>query len=411
MYCRNCGKEMDENDKFCKECGTNAIGELNKIHETSKSIDIKKMNMKYVAFILSGLSFIFLLLKWISVPAAQIFGGYGVESKYTLLQILDFTNSLYNNVNNHNMDGLKIFATVFFGITILTLVCHIIFCFALFINQNKSVYIGRAAFIMSIILPVSIFSFIMLLNNYVKSESKGLISTVIELTPFPYIVALAGVAGLFILGSFTYEKKSEEINPNQKLGLKCKRFLFAGILSLASAMLGTMEFNTITITFITSLLILAIFIFVKQLMNGRYELHNADFSTVFIMIVAGLGALRPVIVNPLYIYSINMLLGIGFVILGVNLISVIKKYQSITLLLVDLSSFLMGGGLFITSILSLLNILSYKRFLFQTALSFRYLFSFPELLFYIALSIAFFETYNADLPLKHELNGDISQQV
>ena len=37
MYCPNCGKEMNDNDKFCGNCGNNIAGGVNPSQNTSNN--------------------------------------------------------------------------------------------------------------------------------------------------------------------------------------------------------------------------------------------------------------------------------------------------------------------------------------------------------------------------------------
>lgn len=75
MFCKNCGKEIEENSTFCPSCGAKLVQEESQTQVTETKLEPKKGNgMAIAGFVCS---FFIPLLGW-------IFGGVGLaKSKKT----------------------------------------------------------------------------------------------------------------------------------------------------------------------------------------------------------------------------------------------------------------------------------------------------------------------------------------
>ena len=89
MYCRNCGKEISEETRFCPACGSKQFEDSNRSHETyddpfttsSEAIEVEDKPAKcWSVFALIGkiLGIVSLCLCWIPYPLAMALGIPGI---------------------------------------------------------------------------------------------------------------------------------------------------------------------------------------------------------------------------------------------------------------------------------------------------------------------------------------------
>ncbi|MDD7794502.1 zinc ribbon domain-containing protein [Clostridium sp. 'White wine YQ'] len=207
MYCRNCGKEILENDKFCPECGTkneagaiqNQSSNIPNVTQVTKSVldSINLSKDKSVDFYITlGSSVIMIFL---------MFGGWvkasflGLQSNsFSLYRIFSLA-SQFKNFDSHNsfVSAFNFFAFLFFVGAILGSLLLCVYCYKLIKDFKSSLLWGNRAMITVSLLSAGFVIVIMIVNSSLKSESYGLVSNLLSFTATPFIVLVGGLANKF----------------------------------------------------------------------------------------------------------------------------------------------------------------------------------------------------------------------
>ena len=221
MYCKNCGKEMNKSDKFCKECGQSALAEITTQAENSSSTvrsSINSLSNKDINFwgalATSLILAILMFQKWVSIPVVSML-GYENYSKFSLFELLKGIENI-NNIISENIASSTVLMTVALISVLSCIICLIllaVFCYKLLSNSN-STGIGSAAMIIGIILPIVFILTILTVNLEIENNSYGYISNAFELTATPYIVLVLSMVGqfLFIMKLNVEEKTMSKTN-------------------------------------------------------------------------------------------------------------------------------------------------------------------------------------------------------
>ena len=122
MYCRNCGKEVEENTKFCGYCGTNVIlpETLNNQPEPEAEISEEEKKSQKEATI-AALIGAFLFFCPIILDNSNI-GMITIPFGIIIL--------IYSRVKAPKNAVTKAISTVTFGIMIFSIICLILFLIA-----------------------------------------------------------------------------------------------------------------------------------------------------------------------------------------------------------------------------------------------------------------------------------------
>lgn len=205
MFCRNCGKETADSDKFCKECGANLSAGMSKGGSsgfgTMNSILSGQSIIRYIALAMATTSLILLFQKWIAIPGIRsLLGSYGVDSEYSLLQISSFIKSVGQIISQYSeSSGFTFIGILLYLLGIITLLANVVFCYKLIMDYRHSSGSGSFAFVMSIILPTIILVAVLLINRSLKQETYDLVQTVFKTTRNPVILLIIGAVGKFFI--------------------------------------------------------------------------------------------------------------------------------------------------------------------------------------------------------------------
>ena len=198
MFCNNCGKEAMGGTKFCNNCGATLEGAAQAGQGNTRVFSaipaVGKPISVYAAMGLSVLGIIFLLQKWITVPAIGLFQMYGIESKYNMFQIFDFVKKM-GDISRDSTDGLTFVAILFIILTIGGIATFGLFIYKLATDHKNAVGIGKAAFGLSVLFPIIVYIVVGITNANVAKASQGLIKSILSTTSTPVWMIILGVAG------------------------------------------------------------------------------------------------------------------------------------------------------------------------------------------------------------------------
>jgi hypothetical protein len=201
--------QMDDEDRFCMKCGANSGENIQTINTRREGI------AKYFALGMALLCIALLFLKWFHIPVAKITGSGG---SYSLIEMIDLSGDVNdiigmgNSQNNYPVIPAFIILIMIIGVAVL--VCNVVFCFKLLINYKNSTAIGKAAFLITAILPLILIIISVVINRYVFEETQGFIKTITQITAVPVIMLVIGLAGRFIMMKLI----ADEINGLSKSG-------------------------------------------------------------------------------------------------------------------------------------------------------------------------------------------------
>lgn len=122
MYCRNCGKEVEENTKFCGYCGTNVILPETPNNQPEPEVEISEEEKKsQKEAIIAALIGAFLFFCPIILDNSNI-GMITIPFGIIIL--------IYSRVKAPKNPVTKAISTVAFGIMIFAIICFILFIIA-----------------------------------------------------------------------------------------------------------------------------------------------------------------------------------------------------------------------------------------------------------------------------------------
>lgn len=206
MYCRNCGKEMGDYDKFCKECGTNSTGTtqptFSQVSDKVKSFELKSPYF-LCSLITSVVIAFFLLKKWVYIKALAYFDSNIGATLFGIFKQVRKLSKLTDE--SFALTSLISFVFIVMGIIALGLLAY--FCYKLFTDLENSVSTGSEAMILVSVLSVLFIITIFFANIVIESKTDGWITKAFEMTSAPWITLFGG-----LIGNFVFVKKlGEEI--------------------------------------------------------------------------------------------------------------------------------------------------------------------------------------------------------
>ena len=227
MFCRNCGKQMGEQDKFCFTCGSNASGPISNnpspiIHNNSSSTvygnqdaasygvigDLKPgiRTSKLLAILMSIgamlLNIIIFFVPWISIPAlrlSRIF-DWRVQYEFTLFQLYSLASQADDIIGSDGTAGFKLGLLLIMIIAFVAIGFLIRFGFILFTKFEHSDTACKSAFNLCIITSIIIYLVVFLVNKKYGIESSGVLETSVGIfiMLFNSIVAIIKIPSMIV---------------------------------------------------------------------------------------------------------------------------------------------------------------------------------------------------------------------
>ena len=227
-FCRFCGGKVSPVTGYCEACFRDAsgkeyrqttggeriiqaaghIGEAILSGASKARQKIPTFNWPILTSVLTTVVLIFMAFgKVLSIPAISSLWGNDVPSSYSLLDVSNISDSMYDTISSINnsvdLDVLRVISITIF----ISVIAALVFLGLSIVMQFKSKrrafkYLEYASTIMCIILTLVILGIIGL-NQYIKDESSGWIKAVFKGTSLLYIslicnalVAVFGVKSL-----------------------------------------------------------------------------------------------------------------------------------------------------------------------------------------------------------------------
>ncbi len=207
MYCKHCGKQVDDNAKFCRECGNslNHAPYSNESTSTSQqSLCYTQVNSisdwhtwLYCTFGLWGISIILLFVDWFSFS----FLGYSHKSNFFL--ILKFlTSTEYDEYYYVSLYGFEyLIATFIILLFFLAIIFGILSAFFASKNQYRAFTFGYITshsliFVGAIAIVVTAISSDITYTADNVKISNVLIDNLFSLTAAPYLFIIVSLISL-----------------------------------------------------------------------------------------------------------------------------------------------------------------------------------------------------------------------
>ena len=203
MYCRNCGKEMNKSDKFCKECGKSALAEAitqaenssSTVKSSTNSLSNKDINF-WGALVTSVILAVLMFQKWLSIPTVSML-GYENYSKFSLFEMFEGIKNVNGIISGDAISFVMAMAVIFMLLCVICLILLAVFCYKLFSNSN-STGIGSAAMIIGVILSIVFILTIIIVNMKIENETRGYMASTFELTAIPFVMLILSMVGKFL---------------------------------------------------------------------------------------------------------------------------------------------------------------------------------------------------------------------
>jgi len=227
-FCRFCGGKVSPVTGYCEGCSRDSSGKVYRQASDGERIiqaagrigesiisgassarqKIPTFNWPILTSVLITVVLVFMAFgKVLSIPAISSLWGDDVPSSYSLLDVSNLSDSMYDTISSiNNSVDLNVLRVISI-IILISVVGALVFFGLSIVMQFKSKrrvfkYLEYASTIMCIILALVIIGIIGL-NQYIKDESSGWIKVVFKGTPLLYIslicntlVAIFGVKSL-----------------------------------------------------------------------------------------------------------------------------------------------------------------------------------------------------------------------
>lgn len=212
MFCKNCGKEIDEKSKYCQNCGTpvNSSPAVN-INVVRNEVSSKNI-LHYAAIISCILVLILSLTKWLELKCWYISGDYSAFGFRSVIKTLsDFGD----------MGLLTIFSVVLIVCCVLILGLNAYYLVRLFSassysENNDHVVCGYNVMMITGIVYICLFLFTIILST---PDQYGVFELTVN-TKLYVIVAITVANRFFLLPKYNeilyyedkYKKENESVN-------------------------------------------------------------------------------------------------------------------------------------------------------------------------------------------------------
>lgn len=212
MYCRDCGAQIIDGDKFCVHCGTSADGRISVTRSDRKYI------YRYIAMGLAILSIILVFFDWFKIPALDMLEA---DSHCSLFDILFSAKQITDVIGLNSKDaGTIALVSVLLAVLIASVLTgNAIFLYRLAKKYDRSIGVGKFAFVTSIVLPALLMIAVFAINRYVKEGTEGWLQTIIEITVSPVLMLAAGGIGrAFIIAGIRKEVPENTTRTSLNMG-------------------------------------------------------------------------------------------------------------------------------------------------------------------------------------------------
>jgi predicted RNA-binding Zn-ribbon protein involved in translation (DUF1610 family) len=231
MYCPKCGKEVNAQDAFCKNCGASILSDTVHHSQTESStnsqkvmIELPKVNLGsktinfYAMILLSIGNIIILLQKWVHITAST-----WASDEFSLLELFD-TAKRIQNISSYvdiNTTPVTVVAAILWVLCVVGIALHAIFCFRLLTNAADADDWANRSMNLAIVIPVVVIVLIWSVNVILKAETEvSFLKKILSLSAFPYISLGLGIIGRFYfakkLGEEHYYATQSTYNPSAK---------------------------------------------------------------------------------------------------------------------------------------------------------------------------------------------------
>ena len=222
-FCSKCGDKLASQTAFCPSCGYSLEKKESVISELSRKVNIPdsvsdKINIAdlrskprdfLVMSVGTGILILVSLFNWAVIPLRDLMGGmFGMSAismndiGLNLFRLRGQLNNFADLVGGFGGDGSEFdvylnFMTVVMLVLLLSFALLIISCVKYKTNpRSKLMYVG---FGINALAPLLFIIAVWAINSWVSSESFGMISSVINLTVFPFLAIAVSVGAIIYI--------------------------------------------------------------------------------------------------------------------------------------------------------------------------------------------------------------------
>jgi|GEM_PF-3478070 len=211
-FCPNCGDKLIAQTSFCSNCGHgfNSTKQGFNLNKLNPNIDISGLTSKPIDFLVilvgTALLIIMSLFTWARIPLSNLGGMAGIplgDVNFNILSLPWQIGRMANMIDSFVPGAGEEFAV--FVLATLVLKLLLLLSFALLVisllkytpnSRHKYVIPG---FGLSALITVVFIITVLLINSVVRRETLGFISSLIDLTVFPYATVLLAAGAIVFL--------------------------------------------------------------------------------------------------------------------------------------------------------------------------------------------------------------------
>jgi len=192
VHCKKCGNVVKKDLPFCSKCGSS---QSNTSSGNSRAVDRPSHGRHayiIISCILSAVTVYLMFQKWLE--PASIFRSFG--SAVSIFRFFEILVELRGYVQAEN-DGVFIIIGCIVVLLVGSATAYVVYAISILAcigqQQLSRTSSGRVAFVLLLIAFLTLVVTVFIFNDYVKSETHGLISAVVKLAPVSYIAMIAAV--------------------------------------------------------------------------------------------------------------------------------------------------------------------------------------------------------------------------
>lgn len=223
MFCKQCGKQIDDNSAYCSYCGAGLKGENEqnlpqKVREKRPFMDLVLWH--WVSIACSAGILIFSFAEWIKIPFIREYAeGWGVKSKYTTLGLLEVVDQI-TGTDDSELKWLWFIAVFIVIINVIILYLSGAYIFRSckadpYDKSNEHIVYGYSSMLAIIILLVICMVIFFILNIIAREMGSWFESDIISFNAPMYIILVLACLNRFLLlptysDKHYYEIKSKD---------------------------------------------------------------------------------------------------------------------------------------------------------------------------------------------------------